>query len=79
MDENTQYENAMTKSLPIGCIKKKKFPPSNNSNLYFKISLSITKLDIYLQSISNLMKKPEMKKHFCLMKFIHLYLRKKNC
>ena len=40
MDENTQYENAMTKSLPIGCIKKKKVPTFKQFNFILQ-NLSI--------------------------------------
>ena len=41
MDENNQYGNAMTKSLPYGCMKKEKTIPSLKKFNFILETLSI--------------------------------------
>lgn len=48
LDKNNQYDYAMTKPLPTGCLKQReKYQPGEGSIFYWKVSIQMIKLDTY--------------------------------
>ena len=72
MDENNQYGQAMTKPLPYGCIKKQKEIPTLTQ--FNKRLNSISHEDNIGHIFDNFT--TLMKKHYSLMRYIRLYLKK---
>ena len=78
-DENNQYENAMTKPLPVGCIKKNPSTPSIHELCFLLSSLS------HLDPIGHLFVldiefdfERAIEKELFLMKFTFLCFKKRR-
>ena len=72
LDENTQYGFPMTKPMPIGCIKEHPAPSWPKFNLLLEtVDLDdwTNRLDIYLSSISSLMRKEQLNERTCITRF----------
>ena len=73
MDENNQYGNAMTKPLPIGCIKKE---PSTPTPSIHKLCLLLSGLS-HLDPIGHLFERATEKEFFLNKMYTPLFVKKK--